>query len=419
MQQLLTLTDGVVNFAAINPDIQAFLGPIMASLIGLAGLVSAFFIVIGGVQYTTSSGKPEKLEHAKKILRNALIGLTLVIAAGTLTSILNSAYSDPGAGIVENIPSLAPVDTDDSGGGITEILLKAIIGLFRHIIETAATPFINALDYFTNATPLMAENSSVMKIWIAIVGIANGLMVLALALLGFQVMSMASLGFEELDIKQLLPRAAVTFAVMNGSIFIIDMVIALSNAMITAVVTAFAGLNVWDALLSVVDEAGGQGLVALMIMVVFLILSVILLVYYVMRIVTLYVGAILSPLIALLAVVPGFRDFSLTAIKTYISTIFVLFVHVIILLLAATLFDGLRDNSPDAEQLYDPVMTMVIGVASLIALLKTQGVMMQMTYVSVGPKALRKLGSQFMNGVSYTTNKVKNARNLQTEKGFK
>ena len=102
----------------------------------------------------------------------------------------------------------------------------------------------------------------------------------------------------------------------------------------------------------------------------------------------------------------------MTAMKAYLMTVFVLFVHVIILTLASSLFDGLgRDDG-----VYDPVMAMIIGVASLVALLKTQGVMMQISYVSVGPKALRKLGGQFMNGVHYTTGK---ARSLKYSKGTK
>ena len=108
-------------------------------------------------------------------------------------------------------------------------------------------------------------------------------------------MSAASLGFEELEFKHLLPRLGLTFLGMNVSIFAIDFIISLSNAMIGAIESAFNSLSVWDALKAVVSQAGGQGIVALLIMVVFLVLATILLVYYVMRIVTLYVGAILSP----------------------------------------------------------------------------------------------------------------------------
>lgn len=406
-------SNGVANFAVVNGDVQNYLKPIMFSLVGLAGIVSAFFIVQGGIEYMSSSGKPDRLEHAKKVLRNALIGLVMVIAAGTLTAILTGAYQDAGGGTLENIPSLTPVDTVDGGGSITEVLINSIIGLFKHIVETIAIPFISALDYFTHSTPLMADNPSVFRLWLTVLGIANALFVGAVALLGFQVMGSASLGLEEVEFKQLLPKLGATFLLMNMSIFAIDAIISLSNAMISAVESAYSSLSVWDALKSVADTAGGQGFVALLIMVVFMILSVILLVYYIMRIITLYIGAVLAPVVALLQVIPGFKDFTMTAVKIYISNIFVLFVHVIILTLAATLFDGLRQEGADPP--YDPVMAMIVGVAALITLLKTQGVMMQLSYVSVGPRAIRKLGGEFMNGASYLAGKMKgNGRKQDT-----
>lgn len=397
----------LTNLATTNVDIQNYLRPIMVSLIGLAGVVSAFFLVTAGIAYMTSKGSPEKLEHAKKVLKNAMIGLVIVIAAGTISAILSNAYQSGSGTTLENIPSLTPVDTADDGAGLTEVLLKAIVGLFKKIIETAGKPFISALDYFTHSTPLMADNPSVFKMWLAVLGIANSLFVLVVALLGFHVMSAASLGFEELEFKHLLPRLGLTFLGMNVSIFAIDFIISLSNAMIGAIESAFNSLSVWDALKAVVSQAGGQGIVALLIMVVFLVLATILLVYYVMRIVTLYVGAILSPLVVLLSSVPGFRDFSATATKAYITNIFVLFVHVIILMLAATLFVGLNKGGDNP---FDPVMTMIVGVAAILSLLKTQGAMMQLSYVSVGPRALRKLGGQFMNGVHYTTDKMRSSR---------
>ena len=379
----------VANFAVVNTDIQNYLRPIMLSLVGLAGAVSTLFIMVGGFLYITSSGRPDKLERAKRVLKNALIGLILVIAAGTLTAILTGAYRDAGSAGIESVPTLTPVEASSDGGGITEVLINSIIGLFKHIIETAGTPFISALEYFTQSTPLMAENGAVFRLWLTVLGIANALFVLAITLIGFQVMGSSALGFDDMDIKQLLPKFGVTFIVMN-------------------VRNSFASLSVWDALQTVAEGAGAQGFVSLLIMIVVLVLTVILLVYYIMRIVTLYIGAVVSPLVALLQVVPGFKDFTTTATKAYIANIFVLFIHALILMLAATLFEGLRLDGQEIP--YDPVMAMLVGSAALLTLLKTQGAMMQMSYVSVGPRALRKMSNEFMNGFSYTSSKFRGSR---------
>jgi hypothetical protein len=112
-----------------------------------------------------------------------------------------------------------------------------------------------------------------------------------------------------------------------------------------------------------------------------------------------YLGAVLSPLILLIWLLPSFRDFAKSAAKIYMATIFVLFVHVVILELAASLFTGMIDTS--SSHVADPLMSMIVGVAALIALLKTQSFMMQLSYVSVGPRSVRKLGTEFISGISY------------------
>lgn len=401
----------LADAAGAGQAMKLFVAPIMTVVIALASLACVFFLVNGGIAYMTSSGKPDKLDHAKTVIRNSLVGLVVVIAAVVMTSILSHAYQGAGGTGAEKLPALIAIQPAPTSPGLVDILVKAIIGLFQHIIQSAAGPFIKALDYFTKATPLMAANSSVFNLWLAVVGMADALFVLVVALLGFHVMSATSLGLDEIEIKHMLPQLAAAFLAINVSIFAIDGIISLSNAMIHALLSGFPDASVWQVLSEVAKQSAVLGLVALLIMVAFLILAVVLLVYYVGRLVTLYVGAILSPLVVLLWLVPGFKDFAHTAIKTYLATIFVLFVHVLILLLAASIFAGMVAGGPNTA--LDPIMATVVGVAVLVSLLKTQGLMMQLSYASMGPKAMRKLGSQFVTSVSYATSKVKAARAAQ------
>jgi type IV secretory pathway TrbL component len=202
---------------------------------------------------------------------------------------------------------------------------------------------------------------------------------------------------------------------INTSIFLIDAVIELSNVLISAITKISGASSVWDTLTAVVKESGGQGAAALLLMLAFLIFIVILLIYYVGRIVVLFLGAVLSPLVIVLWLLPGFRDFSVSAAKTYITTIFVLFVHVVILQLAATLFVGM--SATTGNNVPNVLMSVVVGLATVFVLLKTQGMMMQFSYVSMGASNARKLGSQFMNGVSYMTGKGTAAVATVTGKG--
>ncbi len=247
----------------------------------------------------------------------------------------------------------------------------------------------------------MVSNKSVFNLWLAIVGIADVLLILVVALVGFQVMSASSFGFDEVEVKHLLPRIALIFLLMNTSIFLIDGIISLSNVLISAVNQISGASTVWSTLIKVVEKTSGQGAAALLIMVAFLICSIILLVYYVMRLITLFIGTVLSPLVSMLWLVPGFRDFAETSMKTFLSTIFVLFVHVVILQLASSLFSGMATTGNNA--IPDTLMSMVAGIATILTLLKVQGVMMQFSFVSMGARNLKKLGGQFMNGVSYMT----------------
>jgi hypothetical protein len=61
-------------------------------------------------------------------------------------------------------------------------------------------------------------------------------------------------------------------------------------------------------------------------------------------------------------------------------------------------------------------MAMVTGIATILMLLKAQGVMMQFSYVSMGTRNMRKLGGQFINGVSYMTGKTKAAASTISSK---
>lgn len=354
----------------------------------------------------TSAGKPERLDQAKRIIRNVFIGLLIILGAAIINEVLAHAYS---ASTTSNatLPQLQAIPPDQVSNGLVATLIKAITGLLNNIIQSVAQPFLHALSFFTASTGLMAANSAVFNLWLVMVGICDGLFVLVVALLGFHVMSASTFGFDEIDVKHLLPRFGLVFLGMNVSIFVIDGFIGVSNVMIDAVNTVASSTSVWDTLSEVVKQSGGQGVAVLLIMVTFLILSVILLVNYIGRLVTLYIGAVLPPAVLLAWLVPGFRDFSKTAAKTYLTTIFVLFVHVVILQLAASLFVGMAVGSDN--NLPDTLIAMATGLATIVALLKTQGVMTQFSYVSGGARNARKLGGQFMNGVGYMTGKGKAA----------
>ncbi len=346
----------------------------------------------------TSSANPERLEHAKKVIKNALIGLVLVLAAATLTTILSHAYTASGGTPTDQLPSLVQVQPAETSPGLVSVIIDAIVGVLRNVIESIGEPFVRALPYFTTSTPLMGDNTSVFNLWLAIAGITDVIFVLVVILVGFHVMSFASFGFEELELRHLLPQMVLIFLLVNTSIFMIDGVIGLSNGMIHALRSGFPSISIFETLAVITHQSSNLGLAGLLIMIAFLVLTIMLLVYYVGRLITLYIGAILSPLVLLLWLIPAFKDFAVAALKTYLVTIFVLFVHVVILQLAGSLIGGTLEGNLNGQ--VNSLMALIVGLATLVSLLKTQGFMAELSYAASAPKAARVLSNQFIRGVS-------------------
>lgn len=386
------------NASAASHAMQSFLSPVIATLCVIATLACTFFLVTGGIQYMTSKGNPENLEHAKRTLKNALIGLVLVIAAATLTAILSHAYGSSAGTGIEKLPTLMPIQQDTSTS-FWDVVTKAIVHVLQSIVSSIGQPFVQALDYFTKGTPLMGDNSSVFNLWLAIVGIADVLFILVVGLLGFHIMSFSTLGFDEIDLKQVLPQLALVFLLMNTSIFAIDAVIGLSNGMIHALQAGFPSTSIWDLLAGITKKSADLGLGGLLVMIAFLVLTVMLLVYYVGRLITLYIGAVLSPLVIMLYLLPAFKDFAISALKVYLTTIFVLFVQVVIMLLASSIFRGMLQNDTSGQP--NTLMALIVGLATVLALLKVQGVMQELSHAASTPRAAREVAGSFMRGISY------------------
>jgi hypothetical protein len=169
----LNLLADTTSYSFAHSVMQSFVIPVVGTLCALASLACTFFLVMGGYHYMTSTGKPDSLEHAKKIIRNALIGLVIVLSAVVLTAILSHTYGTPGASVASKMPAMVSIQPQKTSSGLTEVLINAISGLLQNIIESIADPFMKALSYFTSGTPLMASNGSVFDLWLAIVGITS------------------------------------------------------------------------------------------------------------------------------------------------------------------------------------------------------------------------------------------------------
>lgn len=384
---------------AASETLKSSISPLFSTMITVAAVLCVLFIVFGGYYYMTSAGNPEKLERAKKTLRNAFIGFVVVLSAGALVAIMQNAYTQKAV----QPTSIAQTQVQETQNNcpLCEVINQSVTGFINGIVQSIGKPIVDTLKQLTTATPLMAQNGSVFNLWIVIVAIADVLFLLVIGLIGFRIMSSSVVGFEDVDIRSLIPQIILVFIIANLSIFAIDAIITVSNAMIQALLIGMSNDIIWTALGGLIASAATVNIGVLLFIAIAIILAVMLLIYYLKRLIILYIGAVLSPLIVLLWLLPSFRDFAISAAKMYITTIFVLFVQVVVLMLAVSLFSGLIQGEGN------PFMTALLAIATLSVLLSTNRTMNQLTMMSAGGQGMRKLGNTFVRGASHMARTVK------------
>ena len=77
---------------------------ILNSIIAVAGTISVIFVVIGGINYMTSTGDPGKVEKAKKTIFYACIGIAVCALAFAITNFVIN--------IVNNVVSTAYINVN-------------------------------------------------------------------------------------------------------------------------------------------------------------------------------------------------------------------------------------------------------------------------------------------------------------------
>ena len=384
-------------FAANNSEVANFTNQTLNTLIIIASIAATFFLIKGGYTYITSSGKPDALEHAKITIRNALLGLVVVLAAAVISSLLNNAFNTPSGNFNSTQLELKPIVPAEPASGLTQVLLDAIAGFLQNIVQSATKPLTDGIINFLTTTPSIVSNSVIFNFWLVILGITDSLFALVIALLGFHLMSASTFGFGEIEFKNLLPRVGLAFLAANTSIFLADWVVTSCNVLVSAVLNATGGIN--NALvLNAFDPAtlatGTAPLIMLIFMILFVILAVVLLLFYISRLIIISLGAVMAPLIFLLWAIPKFTDFAEISIKTYITAVYTVFVHVVIIMLASAFL------AVPGQVGTNSLISVVVGIGLLLTLLKTPSIMMQLVFYTAGNGMVKKIGGQIINVIT-------------------
>ena len=377
------------------PEILEFTGNTLNIITMIATAAAVFFLIRGGYLYITSTGNPEVLAQAKKTIRNAVIGLILVLGAGVIISIFNNALPGGGTSAGQSI-SMPAITTTKPTDGLTQVLIDAVTAFLQNIIESATKPIVDGAMGFLTSTPSLLNNSVIMNFWLVCVGIVDSLFIITVALIGLQVMSATSFGFEDVDVRQVLPRVGLAFICANVSLFLADYAIVACNALVSAVLNSTGGLNhawVADAVNPATLINGTTPLIVLVFLILFLIVSIVLLLMYISRLIIISVGAVLSPFVFLLLVLPKTADMAEAAIRSYLVTVFTVFVHVIIIQLSAS-FLTLPGNSNNS------LISISVAIGLFFVLMKVPSLMMQLVMHTTNNGMVKKLGGQIINVMS-------------------
>lgn len=386
--------------ATTSPEITTYTNATLQIITTLASAAAVLFLIKGGYFYITSSGKPEVLDDAKKTIRNALIGLLLVLGAGLIVSVFQNSLANPSSTTSTAAIQLTPLVPVTPSDGLTQVLIDAVNGFMQNLVQSATKPVVDAIFTFLTTTPSVLTNSVIMNFWLVILGITDSLFVLVVALLGLHFMSASTLGFEEVELKQLLPRIGLAFLGSNVSLFLADYVITTCNALVKGVLGLTGGLNqAW--VLNAINLQSFQNnttpLITVVFLLLFLIVSIVLLLLYITRLIAISLAAVLSPLIFLLWLIPKFSDFAEISIKSYIVTVFTVFVHVVVIQLASS-FLTLPGNTNNS------LISIAVGIGLFLTLLRTPSFLIQLVFYNSGRGIVKKVGGQIMNIMTTKSN---------------
>lgn len=85
-----------LNNAAFGDDgqgVEVTIGNIIQAIIGILGLVCVVIVIIGGINYMTSSGDANKVKKAKDTILYGVVGMAVCVLAFAITTFIINAIN--------------------------------------------------------------------------------------------------------------------------------------------------------------------------------------------------------------------------------------------------------------------------------------------------------------------------------------
>ncbi len=268
------------------------------------------------------------------------------------------------------------------------IFVDLVAGFCRALIENAAPTIhdvaglwlLNTHDLSHGIPRPITANPNLQALHHLILMMSDSLLVLAL--LWASGRSMWERSFRaKYTLKVVLPRILAAIALAHFSLFLGQMVIDLNNAMVAAVWTYrvpehTAGFP-WEVVLRAPLTNPAEGIFTALLGLALLIAVCVLLLSYLIRFTLLASLLVLAPLASLCMVLPETHTYARVWTRLFVSTVFMQFVQVVVLKLAAAFI--LDRHGGAIQALY--------GLATLYVLLKIPGALH--SSAQLGTRAIR------------------------------
>jgi len=110
-----------------------WLSNLLAHIQGIVGWLAVIFIVIGGVVYITSGGNPGQAKTAQTMIRYAIIGFAIAVAAPSLLkeikTIASSGNTSAATDLIDDANPVKSILYNVLGFGLTAVGVLALIGI--------------------------------------------------------------------------------------------------------------------------------------------------------------------------------------------------------------------------------------------------------------------------------------------------
>ncbi|MFA6406677.1 MAG: hypothetical protein WCW34_04120 [Patescibacteria group bacterium] len=69
-----------------SPDLMTLVGQLIGAVMGLVGVILFGYMVYGGFRWMTAGGNEKAVTEAQTIIRNAIIGIVIIVAAYAISN---------------------------------------------------------------------------------------------------------------------------------------------------------------------------------------------------------------------------------------------------------------------------------------------------------------------------------------------